>query len=150
MAIAGIASPGKDFTKICWGGHLWDGNAREMELQSGPLGVPCRLEYDIRRRDRASGTDAAASSGRRAFTSLLLERSIKECKSDGDVELGPQGRDHPWCHPGTGDIEWERWAASFRAMGVARLPARRDRVTRCSMPLSTPCQLTAARAIRAP
>jgi hypothetical protein len=23
---------------------LWDGNAREMELQSGPLGVPCRLD----------------------------------------------------------------------------------------------------------
>src|SRR5512132_570594 len=59
------------------------------------------------------------------LTSLLLERSIKECKSNGDVELGPQGRDHSWCHPGTGDVNRERRGAVVWLLGLRRLRRRR-------------------------
>src|SRR5262245_61710606 len=62
-----------------------------MELQSGPRGVPCRLDYDLRRQGRASGRDAAANSGRRAFTSLLLERSIKELSLMATLSLARKG-----------------------------------------------------------
>src|SRR5215510_6918596 len=62
-----------------------------MELQSGPRGVPCRLDYDLRRQGRASGRDAAANSGRRAFTSLLLERSIRSLSLMATLSLARKG-----------------------------------------------------------
>src|SRR5262245_8112827 len=90
MAIAPLLHPAKILLRF--GGWPFVGWKRPRNGTTvRPRGVPCRLDYDLRRQGRASGRDAAANSGRRAFTSLLLERSIKELSLMATLSLARKG-----------------------------------------------------------
>jgi hypothetical protein len=138
MAIAALLYPSKILPRFGgWQIVGWQRPRNRTTVRPAWGALPPR--YGKRRQDRASGRDAAANSGRQACTSLLPEKSIKECKSDGDDELGPQGRDHRRCRLGTGDVDPKcKCLLAWRLLGMWGLCRGRYRGRSGGAPILSP------------